>query len=61
MTNSSYKIDDKIMAASASEYDRYGEPIDFELFTAQAAAGLHTTIEDFTRFAFANLYRNERP
>ena len=58
MTNSSYKIDGKIMAASASEYDNFGEKIDFELFTAQAAAGLHTTIEDFTRFAFANLYRN---
>ena len=25
MTNSSYKIDDKIMAASASPYDRYGD------------------------------------
>lgn len=58
MTNSSYKIDDKIMAASASEYNNFGEKIDFELFTAQAAAGLHTTIEDFTRFTFANLYRN---
>lgn len=56
MTNSSYKIDKKIMATSASEYGKYGEAIDFELFTAQAAAGLHTTIEDFTRFAYANLY-----
>lgn len=56
MTNSSYKIDDKIMTASSLEYDRFGELIDFELFTAQAAAGLHITIEDFTRFAFANLY-----
>jgi len=57
MTNSSYKIDDKIMTASSSEYDSFGEAIDFELFTAQAAAGFHTTIEDFTRFAYANLYR----
>ena len=59
MTNSSYKIDDRIMTASASSYDAYGEATDFELFTAQAAAGLHTTIEDFTRFAYANLYRNK--
>lgn len=57
MTNSSYKIDNKIMTASAFEYDNFGEKIDFELFTAQAAAGLHTNIEDFTNFAFANLYR----
>lgn len=59
MTNSSFKIDEKIMAASAVEYDHFGEETDFELFTAQAAAGLHTTMEDFTRFAFANLYRNK--
>jgi CubicO group peptidase (beta-lactamase class C family) len=59
MTNSSYKIDDKIMAASSLEYNNYGEEIDFESFTAQAAAGLHVTIGDFTRFAFANLYRNK--
>ena len=59
MTNSSYKIDEKIMAASSLEYDRYGELIEFELFTAQAAAGLHITIEDFTRFAFANLFQIE--
>ena len=59
MTSSSYKIDNKIMAASASEYDKFGDPIGFELFTAQAAAGFHTTIEDFTRFAFANLHRIE--
>ncbi|MGB1032327.1 MAG: serine hydrolase, partial [Flavobacteriales bacterium] len=59
MTNSSYKIDDEILAASSAEYNDFGEEIDFELFTAQAAAGLHTTIEDFTRFALASLYRNK--
>ncbi|MGI9517130.1 MAG: serine hydrolase [Pirellulaceae bacterium] len=59
MTSSSFKIDDKIMAASASSYDKFAEPTDFELFTAQAAAGFHTTIEDFTRFALANLYGHE--
>ena len=58
MTNSSYKIDDKILANSASPYDRYGEPSDFELFTAQAGAGLHTTLDDFTRFAFASLHQH---
>lgn len=59
MTNSSYKIDDKIMVTSASPYDRYGETTDFELFTAQSAAGFHTTLEDFTRFVFANLYQHQ--
>ena len=57
MTNSSFRIDEKIIRASATEYDNFGEAIDFEIFTAQAAAGLHTTIEDFSRFVIAGLQR----
>lgn len=55
MNNSSFKIDSKIRARSATPYDRFGKPIDFELFTVQSAAGFHTTLEDFIRFAFASL------
>lgn len=55
MTNSSFKIDEKILAQSASPYDRFGKSTDFELFTVQAAAGFQTTLEDFIRFAFASL------
>ncbi|MCW5518781.1 serine hydrolase [Aureitalea sp. L0-47] len=58
MTSSSYTIDDNILKTSSLEYNEFGEVIDFELFTAQAAAGLHTTIEDFTKFALASLYKN---
>lgn len=60
MTHSSYTIDEKIMKASSLEYDSFGEPIPFELFTAQAAAGLHTTLEDFTKFALATLYNHKK-
>lgn len=55
MTNSSFKIDEKILARSATPYGRFGQPTDFELFTAQAAAGFQTTLEDFIRFAIASL------
>ena len=55
MQHSSFKIDDKVLSASAIPYDRFGEPTDFGLYTVQAAAGLHTTLEDFIRFAFASL------
>ena len=55
MINSSYTIDDKILRASSLEHNSYGEVIPFELFTAEAAAGLHTTIEDFAIFAQASL------
>ena len=58
MNQSSYIIDDAIMKTSSLEHNNFGEEIDFELFTAQAAAGLHTTIEDFTKFALASLYAN---
>ena len=60
MTNSSYNIDDKILKASSLEHNNFGEVIDFELFTAQAAAGLHTTIKDFTKFAQASLYASNK-
>jgi CubicO group peptidase (beta-lactamase class C family) len=59
MTNSSYTIDDDILKSSSQEHNNFGEVIDFELFTAQAAAGLHTTIKDFTNFAQASLYASK--
>ena len=55
MTHSSYEIDEEILAASSQEHNAFGETIDFEYFTAEAAAGLHTTIEDFSKFALASL------
>jgi len=55
MINSSYIINEKILDASSLEHNTYGEVIPFELFTAEAAAGLHTTIEDFAIFAQASL------
>ena len=59
MTSSSYTIDENILKSSSQEHNNFGEVIDFELFTAQAAAGLHTNINDFTKFALASLYANE--
>jgi len=59
MTSSSYTIDEKMLKSSSLEHNNFGEVIDFELFTAQAAAGLHTTINDFTKFALASLYADK--
>ena len=55
MKNSSYSIDAKIKNASSLEHNVYGEVIPFELFTAKAAAGLHTTVEDLAIFAQSSL------
>ena len=55
MTGSSFKIDKKIMSSSARPYDSFGESTDFELFTVQAGAGLHTTLDDITQFMLASM------
>ncbi|MBL0126134.1 MAG: beta-lactamase family protein [Flavobacteriales bacterium] len=55
MMHSSFVFDEKTRNTSSLEYNAFGEVIPFERFTAQAAAGLHTTIEDFARFALASI------
>jgi len=57
MLSSSYTINEKILNSSSKEYDNSGKEIDFELFTAKAAAGFQTTIEDFTKFAQASMHK----
>jgi CubicO group peptidase (beta-lactamase class C family) len=58
MTNSSFTIDQRILKNSSAEHNAFGEKIDFELFTAKAAAGFQTTIEDLSKFALACLDTN---
>ncbi|MCC6937312.1 MAG: class A beta-lactamase-related serine hydrolase [Flavobacteriales bacterium] len=55
MTHSSFVFDEKTRSTSSLEHNAFGEVIPFERFTAQAAAGLHTTIEDLARFALASI------
>ncbi len=57
MTNSSFRIDKEILKTSSLEHNSFGDTIPFELFTAEAAAGLHTTIEDLSIFTLASLNR----
>lgn len=55
MRNSSFTINEEVLKKSSEEFDAYGNKIDFELFTAKAAAGFQTTIEDFSKFLLCNL------
>ena len=55
MNNSSFKISDKIRAASATPYDPFGETTEFQLYAIPSAAGFQSTLEDFTRFVIASL------
>jgi hypothetical protein len=55
MRHSGYDLTPEILAGSSQAYDEWGEPTPGPRFTAQAAAGFHTTIEDLATFAAAAL------
>lgn len=59
MNNTSFVISPRILRGSAKPYDEEGKEIYLERFTAQAAAGLHTTLEDFIKFVRANFEKNK--
>ena len=55
MTDSSYVWDEHVDRIAATPYDGAGNALFGPRFTAMAAAGLQTTLDDFTRFALANV------
>ena len=58
MNSSSYVWDADIDRIAATPYGSGGEPVnDPPRFTAMAAAGLATSLDDFTRFALASMAR----
>jgi CubicO group peptidase (beta-lactamase class C family) len=58
MKHTSFNIDKKILKKSAKAYDEEGNEIPLRLFNAQAAAGLHTTLNDLILFAKASFSKN---
>ena len=58
MNNTSFTIDKAVLLNSAKPYDKEGKEIYLERFTAKAAAGLHTTLEDLSAFAQAQFSAN---
>jgi CubicO group peptidase (beta-lactamase class C family) len=55
MSNSDYQLTEKILSKSSLAYDETGMPTYSPRFTAKAAAGLQTTVEDLAIFAAAAL------
>lgn len=55
MNNTSFTIDESILSGSSLAHDEDGDVIPLVLFTAKAAAGAHTTLRDFGKFALASL------
>ncbi len=58
MKHTSFDINKKILKNSSKAYDEEAKEIPLRLFNAQAAAGLHTTIDDLILFAKASFSRN---
>ncbi|MDJ0838027.1 MAG: beta-lactamase family protein [Acidobacteriota bacterium] len=55
MNSSDFTWPEPIKVRTAIPYDAWLEPTPHVLFTARAAAGLHTTVKDLARFAAAGL------
>ncbi len=58
MNHTSFTINKKILKNTAEAYDENGNLLPLLRFTAKAAAGLHTTIEDMMLFARAHWNKN---
>lgn len=58
MKHTDFTINEDILKTSAKAYDENGNEIPLRLFNAQAAAGLHTTLEDLILFAKASFTKN---
>jgi len=59
MGNTSFTISSDILKSSAKPYDENENEIYLERFTAKAAAGLHTTLDDLVLFTEAVLKGNQ--
>ncbi len=59
MTSTSFAIDDKTLEISAAAHGEDGSVIPLRRFTAMAAAGLQTSIDDMVKFAKAHWEKNE--
>lgn len=55
MGRSNYELTPEILTGSSVCYDNFGDVTPNPRFTAEAAAGLHTTVEDLAAFAVAVL------
>ncbi len=53
MTNSGFDINEELLANTSKCYNKRGKQIPYQYFTAQAAAGFQTTMDDFIKFILA--------
>jgi len=58
MTSATFEPDKKTFSKTATPYDASGNSFPFRLYSAKAAAGLYSTIEDYAKFVIAQCATN---
>jgi CubicO group peptidase (beta-lactamase class C family) len=54
MTAATFAPDQKALLKTATPYNKEGEALPFRVFSAEGAAGLYATVDDYAKFVMAN-------
>ncbi|HKR61685.1 MAG TPA: serine hydrolase domain-containing protein, partial [Pyrinomonadaceae bacterium] len=59
MTTATFAPDKNTFSKAATPYDASGNPLSFRLYSAQSAAGLYATVDDYAKFVTAQCAANK--
>ena len=59
MTTATFAPDKTTFSKTATPYDATGKPLSFRLYSAQSAAGLYATLDDYAKFVTAQCSANK--
>lgn len=60
MTSATFVPDHKTLLRTATPYNKEGEPLPFRLFSAEGAAALYATVDDYAKFVVAQCSANNK-
>ena len=60
MTTATFKPDQKALVKTATPYSKEGEVLPFRVFSAEGAAGLYATVDDYAKFVMAHCAANKK-
>ena len=60
MTTATFAPDKKSLVKAATPYNKEGEALPFRVFTAEGAAGLYATVDDYAKFVIAHCAANNK-
>jgi CubicO group peptidase (beta-lactamase class C family) len=60
MTTATFSPDEKALRQTATPYNKEGGALPFRVFSAEGAAGLYATVDDYTKFVIAHCTFNNK-